>query len=151
MPTGKAQKLKFHSLSDAQTFAKCIFTRNEFGAVIQSCFELLDKRCSGRLSSPAVKQGLINEGFLASDEQIKLMLSLQGANGSMSFDDFFKLFLDVHVYTIKDCLQEWLLQATVSPTDIQQVFTGNISFKVVLFTSELSFHSQDNINILFFT
>ena len=109
----KPHKFKFHTPTDAENFTKYVFTRNEFGTMIQSCFESLDRKGIGRLSPMAVKQGLVNAGFAASEADIRGMLSLHGADGvSMDFDTFFKVFLDVHVYTIRECLQEWLLQGT---------------------------------------
>ena len=108
-------KYKFQTSADASLFERCVFTRNHFGSVITALFDDLDQKNRGRIEAIDLHRVMVCEGFIIGKDDIKSMLSLNDGNGMvMNYNCFFKLFLDVHVYTKCECLQEWVLRTVMT-------------------------------------
>jgi hypothetical protein len=111
------------SLSETRLLKQYITGINESGQHIRATFDSMSNSSTAMIAASVLKRSLIKEGLAPSDEEVFKMLSMEGGNGKqISFNILFKILLNSHVYSVNDCLTDWLNRAC----DEEQVVTRTV-------------------------
>jgi len=85
------KKYKFKNSQDAIKFSKYINCVNEYGKILQSAFEVIDKKFVNRITKSALKIAMVSEGYKSNNFNLSNMLSMAGGDGiSIEYHTFFK-------------------------------------------------------------
>ena len=85
------KKYKFKNSQDAIKFSKYINCVNEYGKILQSAFEVIDKKSVNRITKSTLKIAMVSEGYKSNNFNLSNMLSMAGGDGiSIEYHTFFK-------------------------------------------------------------
>ncbi len=115
------KRFLFNSKDDAISFIHYVEFRNDMGNYVRSAFDSITKtvhskgQSTGIITKTALSAALNMVDIAFTEEELDAMLKLPfGHNNGDIFDfhSFFHLFIDSAVTTLRECLEEWLYQAS---------------------------------------
>eukprot|EP01038_Epipyxis_sp_PR26KG_P006334 gene6334-8721_t len=110
--------IRFCDEENATKFQKYVEVLCEFGTQIRLAYDQINQRKEQSITALDIKIALNRVDLKVSDEELVKMLYFNKPDGNgLEYGDFFNIFLDSPVYSLRDCLEEWLIQATNNPSD----------------------------------
>lgn len=116
------KKLVFENEADAARFHKYVEFFNECGTNVRKSFNKIDAGKTGTITFTDLRLALEKVDLPASDEDVRKMLGISAPDDEsvFSYEDWFHLFTDSFVSNLRECLLEWMIQATSGKVDTAQ-------------------------------
>lgn len=120
-PRLKEKKWVFRSPEEAQKFQSYVHVLKERGQVLKRLFDAFDKRDKGSISMVDLQKACKQVEIAVMDADIGRMMKLVTSNDSISYDDFFKMFMHSNCQNQHECIMEWLSKVAQQTTEEQTV------------------------------
>jgi Ca2+-binding EF-hand superfamily protein len=120
-PRLKEKKWVFRSAEEAQKFQSYVHVLKERGQVLKRLFDAFDKRNKGSISTADLQKACKQVEIAVMDADVARMMAVITTNDSISYDDFFKMFMHSNCQNQHECIMEWLTKVAQQTTEEQIV------------------------------
>lgn len=105
----KQKRYIFDSDENASIFKRYIEYINEYGSVIRSAFDIMDRKKTQLITMTSLRSALGALDIHFNEGRMRDMLSIGNGDGNfMDYDSFFHIFFENPVSNIRECFLEWL-------------------------------------------